>query len=437
MPNSDLIMKPEWINLQALESTITMKAGDIETLALILRPFAELPKWAYVDLGNVVEEVCEMMRAVDDNFRPSTVFKNIDPKSSSGFIVVYEELLTVLLRSSSLKTHYGPDGESVIGGAGIKKVTKFFNCCFLGLMILISSKYPNLEHKLTKNATESKIKFEQQCLYCLSNFFLLGPRAIFTANSQDHRKQARWHSLARLEVTKMIIEEELKKVDTATLLNITDVDIDSLVVEERNIATEEASITKRIPLKWDGLVIDILVKHWLYAKNKEAFQEYPLQSDFCTKTIVSAIVERWLRGQKASYGKDKITNQNLSRIKKKIIPHMNCISDTEEDEDGNLLCIESNWHHNKYSLLLHLLDTNTICSIRDRKGNNAANRCLESHRIIARNDSDQTACPGLPSNCYSEEFLNGLNATHKLSLSIQKPCVQLDQHIFSITPQHI
>lgn len=211
MPNSDLIMKPEWINLQALESTITMKAGDIETLALILRPFAELPKWAYVDLGNVVEEVCEMMRAVDDNFRPSTVFKNIDPKSSSGFIVVYEELLTVLLRSSSLKTHYGPDGESVIGGAGIKKVTKFFNCCFLGLMILISSKYPNLEHKLTKNATESKIKFEQQCLYCLSNFFLLGPRAIFTANSQDHRKQARWHSLARLEVTKMIIEEELKK----------------------------------------------------------------------------------------------------------------------------------------------------------------------------------------------------------------------------------
>ncbi|KAI8445305.1 hypothetical protein BY996DRAFT_8476938 [Phakopsora pachyrhizi] len=211
MPNSYLIMKPEWINLQALESTITMMAGDIETLALILRPFAELPKWVYVDLGNVVEEVCEMMRAVDNNFRPSTVFKNIDPKSSSGFIVVYEELLTVLLRRSSLKTHYGPDGESVIGGAGIKKVTKIFNCCFLGLMILISSKYPNLEHKLTKNATESKIKFEQQCLYCLSNFFLLGPRAIFTANSQDHQKQARWHSLARLEVTKMIIEEELKK----------------------------------------------------------------------------------------------------------------------------------------------------------------------------------------------------------------------------------
>ncbi|CAH7668920.1 hypothetical protein PPACK8108_LOCUS3493 [Phakopsora pachyrhizi] len=227
MPNSDLIMKPEWINLQALESTITLKARDTETLALILRPFAELPKWAYVDLGNVVEEAF-------------TCFKNIDPKSSSGFIVVYEELLTVLLRSSSLKTHYGPDGESVIGGAGIKK-------------------YPNLEHKLTKNATESKIKFEQQ-------------------------------------------------FDTATLLNITDVDIDSLVVEERNIATEEASITKRIPLKYKSLCLSEMAQHNIqhptFQWDVKAFQEYPLQSDFCTKTImvVSAIVEQWLRGQKASYG---------------------------------------------------------------------------------------------------------------------------------------
>ncbi|CAH7674456.1 hypothetical protein PPACK8108_LOCUS9367 [Phakopsora pachyrhizi] len=73
------------------------------------------------DLGNVVKEVCELMRAVDENFSPSTVFKNIDPKSSSGFIVVYEELLIVLLQSSSLEALYGPDGESVISGAGIKK----------------------------------------------------------------------------------------------------------------------------------------------------------------------------------------------------------------------------------------------------------------------------------------------------------------------------
>ncbi|KAI8450080.1 hypothetical protein BY996DRAFT_8689360 [Phakopsora pachyrhizi] len=238
------------------------------------------------------------------------------------------------------------------------------------------------------------------------------------------------------------------EVDTATLLNITNVDINSLVAEERNIATEEASITKRIHLKYKSLCLSEIAQHNI--------QHPTFQWDVKVK-IVSAIVEQWLRGQKASYGKDKITNRNLSRIKKKlfqnclhmakkllgcetasqIIPHINCISDTEENEDGNVLCNESNWRQNKYSLLLHLLDTNTICSIRDRIENNVANRCLKSQRIIARNDSDQAACPGLPSNCYSEEFLNGLNATHKLSLSIQKPCVQLDQHIFLKTPQHI
>ncbi|CAH7682221.1 hypothetical protein PPACK8108_LOCUS15012 [Phakopsora pachyrhizi] len=215
------------------------------------------------------------------------------------------------------------------------------------------------------------------------------------------------------------------EVDTATLLNITDVNIDSLVVEEK-YCYEEASITKRIPLKykslclsempthniqhptfqrdvkgqtrWDGLVIDILVKHWLYAKNKEAFQEYPLQSDFCTKTIVSAIVEQWLRGQKASYAISKpfAHGQKLlgCETASQIIPHMNCISDTEKMKIEIYFALKVIGVIINILYSLHLLDTNTICSIRDRKGNNAANRCLESHRIIARNDSDQTPAQG-------------------------------------------
>ncbi|CAH7685212.1 hypothetical protein PPACK8108_LOCUS19697 [Phakopsora pachyrhizi] len=50
------------------------------------------------------------------------------------------------------------------------------------------------------------------------------------------------------------------EVDTSTLLNITDVDIDSLVVEERNIATEEASNTKRIPLKYKSLCLSLMAQ---------------------------------------------------------------------------------------------------------------------------------------------------------------------------------
>ncbi|CAH7690253.1 hypothetical protein PPACK8108_LOCUS25544 [Phakopsora pachyrhizi] len=56
------------------------------------------------------------------------------------------------------------------------------------------------------------------------------------------------------------------------------------------------------------------------------------------------------------------------------IPHINCTSDTEEDEDGNLFSIQSNWRHQKYSLFLHILDTNTINSVMELKGKNSANR---------------------------------------------------------------
>ncbi|CAH7685252.1 hypothetical protein PPACK8108_LOCUS19741 [Phakopsora pachyrhizi] len=103
------------------------------------------------------------------------------------------------------------------------------------------------------------------------------------------------------------------KVERANLLNITDVDINSLIIDESNISVDEASITKEIPTKFeilclselaknninlatfqwdvkgqtklDGLVINVVVKHWLHAKNNQTFEEYPLQQEYCTNTI--------------------------------------------------------------------------------------------------------------------------------------------------------
>ncbi|CAH7688225.1 hypothetical protein PPACK8108_LOCUS23161 [Phakopsora pachyrhizi] len=103
------------------------------------------------------------------------------------------------------------------------------------------------------------------------------------------------------------------EVERANLLNITDVDINSLIIDESNISVDEASITKEISTKfkilclselaknninlatfqwdvkgqtkWDGLVINVVVKHWLHAKNNQAFEEYPLQQEYCTNTI--------------------------------------------------------------------------------------------------------------------------------------------------------
>ncbi|KAI8453402.1 hypothetical protein BY996DRAFT_6609422 [Phakopsora pachyrhizi] len=109
------------------------------------------------------------------------------------------------------------------------------------------------------------------------------------------------------------------EVERANLLNITDVDINSLIIDESSISVDEESITKEIPTKfkilclselaknninlatfqwdvkgqtkWDGLVINFLVKHWLHAKNNQAFEEYPLQQEYCTNTIVSAVLD--------------------------------------------------------------------------------------------------------------------------------------------------
>ncbi|KAI8447246.1 hypothetical protein BY996DRAFT_6421312 [Phakopsora pachyrhizi] len=163
------------------KSTDNVLSGAVTSIELMEKPSftAEEVSQALDNCMFIIREslkICGIKKT--ENEELEMVYKALPSfivdRCQSGFIVVYEELLTVFLQSSSLKTHYGPVGGSVIGGAGIKKVT--------------NSKYPKLEHKLTKNATESKVKFEQQCLYFLSIFFLLGPRAIFTANSQDHQK---------------------------------------------------------------------------------------------------------------------------------------------------------------------------------------------------------------------------------------------------------
>ncbi|CAH7680891.1 hypothetical protein PPACK8108_LOCUS13404 [Phakopsora pachyrhizi] len=211
MPSSDIFLKPDWVNFEVLESTVKLNTRSIETLALVLRPFAELPMSAYTDLGYVVEEVCELMQSIEKSFTASNLLQNVDPKSSKAFEIVYEELLTVIFRNSSVNSQPSPDG-----------------------------------------------------------------------------------------------------LETASYL----------------------------------------------------------------------------------------------------IPHINCTSDTEEDEDGNLFSIQSNWCHQKYSLFLHILDTNSINSVMELKGKNSASRCLESQRIFGGNSKDQSDCIGLPSNCYSEDFLSGLQATH-------------------------
>lgn len=124
-------------------------------------------------------------------------------------------------------------------------------------------------------------------------------------------------------------------------------------------------------------------------------------------------------------------------IASKLLPHYSCISDTEEDENGHLVSDVCSWRSLQYSVALHLLDINTIKSVRDLKGNNSAKRCLESQRKYSGKMGNHFPCPELPRNCYSEKFLNDLQATHKVSLNVQEELPNLRELINSITPPEL
>ncbi|KAI8444098.1 hypothetical protein BY996DRAFT_6535720 [Phakopsora pachyrhizi] len=103
-------------------------------------------------------------------------------------------------------------------------------------------------------------------------------------------------------------------------VRINEIQIQSLSVDEEEAINEEVCFGKNIPVKfkklchaelakynifnqtfqwnakgqskWDDLMISVIVKHWFYAKDNQAFQNYPIQSDLCDETTVTAILER-------------------------------------------------------------------------------------------------------------------------------------------------
>ncbi|KAI8454190.1 hypothetical protein BY996DRAFT_6536565, partial [Phakopsora pachyrhizi] len=97
--------------------------------------------------------------------------------------------------------------------------------------------------------------------------------------------------------------------------NINEIDINSLMsslkvcnlclaeLEKSKIKSPTFQWDQKGQSKWDDQMISVLIKHWFYAKENKAFQNYPIQSVFCNKLVATAVLERWLRGKKGSKGK--------------------------------------------------------------------------------------------------------------------------------------
>ncbi|KAI8450769.1 hypothetical protein BY996DRAFT_6417072 [Phakopsora pachyrhizi] len=114
--------------------------------------------------------------------------------------------------SHSFKSEVDEEGNTISIGSGVGSVVDFFSHCIHGLFFLWLHKIPEKDHPVLKSfAADANLKCQQRSLYCLSNFLLIGPQAIFTTNNNNPRKQTRWHSTARLDFTSTLTSNKLKE----------------------------------------------------------------------------------------------------------------------------------------------------------------------------------------------------------------------------------
>ncbi|KAI8444499.1 hypothetical protein BY996DRAFT_6425791 [Phakopsora pachyrhizi] len=212
-PPADLLLNSKVIDFDLLKELQYTSMAKTELLAVILRPAAENSPSAYRHLEAFIKEISAEIKFNKSDTRVVNLLKNINTKSNRAFGIAFEEISTVVGQySHSFKSEVDEEGNTISIGSGVGSVVDFFSHCIHGLFFLWLHKIPEKDHPVLKSfAADANLKCQQRSLYCLSNFLLIGPRAIFTTNNNNPRKQTRWHSTARLDLTSTLISNKLKE----------------------------------------------------------------------------------------------------------------------------------------------------------------------------------------------------------------------------------
>ncbi|KAI8446212.1 hypothetical protein BY996DRAFT_6422875 [Phakopsora pachyrhizi] len=213
LPPADLLLNSEVIDFDLLKELQYTSMAKTELLPVILRPAAENSPSAYRHLEAFIKEISAEIKFNKSDTRAVNLFKNINTKSNKAFGIAFEEISTVVGQySHSFKSEVDEEGNTISIGSGVGSVVDFFSHCIHGLFFLWLHNIPEKDHPVLKSfAADANLKCQQRSLYCLSNFLLIGPRAIFTTNNNNPRKQTRWHSTARLDLTSTLISNKLKE----------------------------------------------------------------------------------------------------------------------------------------------------------------------------------------------------------------------------------
>ena len=71
--------------------------------------------------------------------------------------------------------------------------------------------------------------------------------------------------------------------------------------------------------KWDNLILTVIVKHWLHAKEEGAFSKYAIDTQYSRREVILGLSESWLRGQKDNYCNPRSRRKSCkSRVKQNV-----------------------------------------------------------------------------------------------------------------------
>ncbi|EGF97919.1 uncharacterized protein MELLADRAFT_113989 [Melampsora larici-populina 98AG31] len=160
--------------------------------------------------------------------------------------------------------------------------------------------------------------------------------------------------------------------------------------------------------------------------------------------IFSPATQRWVRGRAQDIAK-MARNPNMRQTRRKsdrkrtlfeyrkstikqhlgehallYLPNVDCCSDTEDDEDGNVIVVDSLWREERYREFLHTVDKLSIHYAKETQGARSAAQRLDSRRQPStRVDERAAVAPNLPKQCYREEFYSNLRQTERYLITVE------------------
>ncbi|CAH7684828.1 hypothetical protein PPACK8108_LOCUS19255 [Phakopsora pachyrhizi] len=295
----DLLLNSEVIDFDLLKELQYTSMAKTELLAVILRPAAENSPSAYCHLEAFIKEISAEIKFNKSDTRVVNLFKNINTKSNRAFGTAFEEISTVVGQySHSFKSEVDEEGNTISIGSGF-----YSHKIILNIMTNFQKSTRTLNKLVSSHLPPAHDPF---CV-CIRDFI---------------------HSVLGITKSKKTLPQppNSEELQSFQIHNINEIDINSLMVEDSVSTVQQFGNEKRVPLrfanlclaelekskiksptfqwdqkgqsKWDDQMISVLIKHWFYAKENKAFQNYPIQSVFCNKLVATAVLERWLRGKK-------------------------------------------------------------------------------------------------------------------------------------------